>query len=432
MRLRVEPARQPLQGDYCPPGDKSVSHRLAILGGLAEGETRVTGYLDSEDTWATLAAMEALGAEVGREGGVIVIRGGRLSAPSAPLDLGNSGTGMRLLCGALAGRPELIGQQLVLIGDASLSRRPMARITDPLTAMGARIEAVNDHAPLTMSPARLRGVRHQTSVASAQVKSALLLAGLCAEGETVVVEPETSRDHTERLLPAFGVDLTDAGPGIGLRGGQRLQGGSFHVPGDLSSAAFLIAAALLVDGSEVKLDNVGLNPTRDGFLRIVERMGADLVVDPADSVGTEPVGSIRVLARGLSGIEVPAEWVSLSIDEFPVVMALAAASEGVTRIHAAAELRVKESDRIAVMCRQLSELGVDLEERPDGAVIRGGPINGGRVDCHGDHRIAMSLAVLGLVARDAVEIDNADWIRTSYPAFTDDLASLGAELSWRT
>lgn len=431
MRLRVEPARTPLRGHYRPPGDKSISHRLAILGGLAEGETRVTGYLESDDTLATLAAMKALGAEVSRDDGVIRIRGSRLSAPEAPLDLGNSGTGMRLLCGALAGRPELIGQSLVLIGDASLSKRPMARITDPLGWMGARIDSVDGHAPLNVTPAHLTGRRHETSVASAQVKSALLLAGLVADGETVVVEPVLSRDHTERLLPAFGVEVTTVDQGIAVRGGQRLQGGEFHVPGDISSAAFMIAAALLVAGSQVKVENVGLNPTRDGILQIARRMGADLTVDPAASVGSEPVGSIAVRGQALSGIDVPTEWVSRAIDEFPVVMALAAASPGVTRIRGAAELRVKESDRIAVMCRQLNALGVEVEERSDGAIIRGGAVGGGRVDCHGDHRIAMSLAVLGLVATDSVEIDNADWIRTSYPGFTDDLSALGADLSWQ-
>ena len=432
IRLRVEPAQGPLRGRYRPPGDKSISHRLAILGGLAAGETRVTGYLDSADTRATLEAMQALGADVVTEGEAVVIRGGRLRAPSGPLDLGNSGTGMRLLCGALAGRPELFGQRLVLVGDESLSQRPMARIIEPLAAMGARITAVDGHAPLALEPASLSGIRHQSRVASAQVKSAVLLAGLVAEGQTVVREPGLSRDHTERLLPAFGVELHTTESGIVVRGGQRLRAGSFHVPGDLSSAAFVIAAALLVDGSQVTLDNVGVNPTRDGILRIAERMGADLAVEPAANVGSEPVGRIRVRARPLKGVDVPVEWVSRAIDEFPVVMALAAASDGVTRIRGAAELRVKESDRIAVMCRQLAVLGVDLEETPDGAVIRGGRVGGGRVDCLGDHRIAMSLAVLGLVASDAIEIDNAEWIRTSYPGFTDDLAALGAVVSWRT
>lgn len=430
MRLRVLPASKPLQGHYRPPGDKSISHRLAILGGLAEGETRVTGYLNSEDTLATLAAMEALGAEVTRDEDVIAIRGSGLRPPAGPLDLGNSGTGMRLLCGALAGRPELMGHEVTLVGDASLSKRPMARIVDPLTRMGARIKAVDSHAPLVLTPGRLTGVRHETRVASAQVKSALLLAGLVADGETIVIEPALSRDHTERLLPAFGVELKKVGNGISVRGGQRLEGGSFQVPGDLSSAAFVIAAALLVEESVVTLDNVGLNPTRDGILRIVQRMGGDLSVDPAPGVGNEPVGRIRVQGTAMTGAHVPSEWVSRSIDEFPVVMALAAASSGETRIQGASELRVKESDRIAVMCSQLKALGVDVDERPDGAIVRGGPVRGGQVDSHGDHRIAMSLAVLGLVADDAVEIDNADWIRTSYPAFIEDLAALGAELSW--
>jgi 3-phosphoshikimate 1-carboxyvinyltransferase len=267
-------------------------------------------------------------------------------------------------------------------------------------------------------------------VASAQVKSALLLAGLSAEGETVVIEPGPSRDHTERLLPAFGVSMLDGAPGVGVRGGTKLSASSIHVPGDLSSAAFLIAAALLVPGSEVEIENVGLNPTRDGFLRVVEALGAQLELLPDESVGLEPVGTLRARHHSLHGIAIPAGWVPLAIDEFPIIMALAAAAEGRTVIQGAQELRVKESDRIAVMCAGLRALGVSVTETPDGAVIEGGDIQGGTVDSHGDHRIAMSAAVLGLIARDEVIIEQAEWIATSYPGFVDDLNRLGADATW--
>lgn len=430
MKLKVTPARQGLKGRYAPPGDKSISHRLAILGGLAEGETRITGFLDAADTRATLAAMAAMGANVIEDESGIRIRGGRLHPPSVALDLGNSGTGIRLLCGALAGRSELSGASLTLVGDESLSKRPMARITEPLSAMGAKIDSAQGRAPLTLDPGPLKGIRYQLPVASAQVKSAVLLAGLVAEGDTVVIEPGPSRDHTERLLPAFGVQLHDGEPGVAIRGGQALHGGSFHVPGDLSSAAFAMAAALLVKGSNIQLDNVGLNPTRDGVLRIFDAMGGQLAIVSGEDVGAEPVGSIQVRASALQGVDIPPGWVPLAIDEFPMVMALAAAAQGTTRIQGASELRVKESDRLAVMCAQLRRLGVALEETPDGAVIQGGPIRAGRVDSCGDHRIAMSLAVLALVADGPVEIDNAEWIRTSYPSFVDDLSALGADIEW--
>jgi 3-phosphoshikimate 1-carboxyvinyltransferase len=296
--------------------------------------------------------------------------------------------------------------------------------------MGARIESRQGRAPLKVFPQPLKGIRYPMPVASAQVKSALLLAGLAADGDTVVIEPGPSRDHSERLLPAFGVQLHDGVPGVGIRGGQALHGGAFHVPGDLSSATFAMAAALLVGDSDVRFDNVGLNPTRDGVLRIFRAMGGQLEVEAGADVGAEPVGSIRVRASQLGGIDVPGDWVPLAIDEFPMVMAMAAAIPGTTRIRGAAELRVKESDRLAVMCEQLSRLGVRLEETPDGAIIHGGRIRAGQVDSHGDHRIAMSLAVLGLVAEGPVEIANAEWIRTSYPGFLDDLNALGAEFEW--
>ena len=430
MRLIIHPAKAALTGRCRVPGDKSISHRLAMLSGMAEGESVITGYLDSADTRATLAAMAALGAGVEEGGGEIRVRGGRLSAPTAPLDLGNSGTGVRLLAGALAGHPDLYGSEVQLVGDDSLSRRPMARIVEPLRLMGADIDDRDGCLPLILRPRPLAGIDFLPRVASAQVKSAVLLAGLFAQGETVVIEPGPSRDHTERLLPAFGVEIQRDGAALRLRGGQILQAGRFDVPGDLSSAAFALGAGLLVPGSRVVLDGVGLNPTRDGVLRILAGMGGVVKVQPATMVGSEPVGSLTALHSDLIGLEIPPEWVPLAIDEFPIIMALAAVANGSTVISGAEELRVKESDRLAVMCRELGRLGVRVEETADGAVVHGGTVKGGTVDSHGDHRIAMSLAVLGLVADSEVAIDNAEWIQTSYPSFVDDLCALGAVMHW--
>ena len=430
MKLIVRPARMPLSGRCQPPGDKSISHRLAILCGLAEGASVITGYLESADTRATLKAMAMLGAAVEEGDAEIRIEGGLGANRVVTLDLGNSGTGVRLLAGALSGRPELFDGELTLTGDASLSARPMGRIIEPLQQMGADISATSGHLPIRLRPQSIKGIRYRPRIASAQVKSAVLLAGLAAAGETVLVEPGPSRDHTERLLPAFGVEIDVVGDQIHLRGGQALRGGRFHVPGDLSSAAFVLAAGLLVPGSDVVIDNVGINPSRDGILRILHAMGGDLDWQSDRSVGAEPVGSVRVRSTALTGIDIPPDWVPLAIDEFPVVMSLAAAGSGSTRISGAAELRVKESDRLAVMCRQLARLGVDVEEREDGATVHGGAVRGGEVDSCGDHRIAMSLAVLGLVADGPVTIRNAEWIGTSFPGFVDDLRALGADLEW--
>ncbi|NBB93112.1 MAG: 3-phosphoshikimate 1-carboxyvinyltransferase [Gammaproteobacteria bacterium] len=430
MRLIVRPAERALRGRYRPPGDKSVSHRAAILGGLAAGETEIRGFLDSADTRATLDAMRQLGADVEESGGVIRLRGGSLRAPRGALDLGNSGTGIRLLTGALAGHPALRGERIELVGDESLSRRPMARIIEPLVAMGARIDSRAGCAPLLVEPAALSGRRHALNIASAQVKSAVLLAGLFAEGETVVVEPGVSRDHTERMLPAFGATLHDGAPGVAVRGGQALSGARIEVPGDLSSAAFALAAGALVDGSGIELDGVGLNPTRSGFVDILRTMGATIGIEGDQTDGGEPLGRLSVTGGALTGIDIAPEQVPPAIDEFPLIMALAAAAGGATRIRGASELRVKESDRIAVMCRELARLGVEVVELDDGAIVTGGPVHGGEVDSHGDHRVAMSLAVLALVAKAPVAIDNAEWIRTSYPGFVDDMTALGAQMDW--
>jgi len=436
--LEVTPCRAPLAGCLRPPGDKSISHRAAILGGLAGGTTRIEGFLCADDTLATLAAMRALGAEVTRDGEHVEITGGRLGAPAGALDLGNSGTGIRLLAGALAGHPDLLGQRIELIGDESLSRRPMGRIIEPLSRMGARIESRDGCAPLVLWPSQLDAIEYSLPVASAQVKSAVLLAGLFARGSTRVIEPAPSRDHTERLLPAFGVSPDNDGRSIGVSGGvpggAALRAADIRVPGDLSSAAFSLAAALLVAGSRVTIGPVGLNPTRDGFLRIVERMapGAVRVERSPSGSGEEPVGELEVCAPdGLQGLEIPQQWVPLAIDEFPIVMALAAVARGATVIQGAAELRVKESDRLAAMSEELEKLGVKVEQKPDGAIVHGGKVAGGRVDARGDHRIAMSLAVLALVAEGPVIIDGAHWIRTSYPAFVEQMQALGAPIRWK-
>lgn len=432
MRLRVHPAHAPLNGRLRAPGDKSISHRAALFGGLAEGVTEISGFLEGEDTRATLAAMEAMGAVVERDGSSLRIQGGRLSPPDGPLDLGNAGTGIRLLAGALAGHPDLRGRTIELRGDASLSKRPMGRIIEPLTQMGARIESQGGCAPLVLHPAELRPVDVALSIASAQVKSAILLAGLHAHGTTRVRSPAVSRDHTERLLPAFGAAVRVDGLTVEVDGPCRLKGARVNVPGDLSSATFALAAGLLVPGSSVRIEGVGVNPTRDGILKIFERMAPGAVkVEGAEqevaSAGKEPIADLLVEPAAVpTGFDVPADWVPLAIDEFPMLMALAAASRGETRITGAEELRVKESDRIAVMTEQLRRLGVDVDEAPDGATVRGGPVRGGVVDAGGDHRIAMSLAVLALVADAPVEIDGADWIATSYPGFVEDLRLLGA------
>jgi 3-phosphoshikimate 1-carboxyvinyltransferase len=430
MRLIVRPAARALEGRYRPPGDKSVSHRAAILGGLADGETEIHGFLESADTRATLEAMRQLGARVEEADGIIRIGGGALQPPERNLDLGNSGTGIRLLAGALAGHPDLLGARVELSGDESLSRRPMARIIEPLEAMGAVIESHDGRAPLIIRPTPLTGRRHVLGIASAQVKSAILLAGLFARGETAVVEPGVSRDHSERMLPAFGARLHDGAPGVAVVGGQTLTGTRIEVPGDLSSAAFAMAAGLLVGGSGIELEGVGLNPTRSGFIDIARAMGASFDIEGAQTPGGEPLGRLSVRGGALRGVDVAPEQVPLAIDEFPLIMALAAAAEGETRIRGASELRVKESDRIAVMCRELARLGVELEELDDGAIITGGRVLGGEVDSHGDHRVAMSLAVLALVAEAPVAIGNAEWIRTSYPGFVDDMKALGAEMAW--
>ncbi|MDT8319217.1 MAG: 3-phosphoshikimate 1-carboxyvinyltransferase [Xanthomonadales bacterium] len=425
MILRTNPCGSPLLGELTPPGDKSISHRALILSCLARGQSRVQGLLDAADVRATADACRQLGMQMrtGPDGALLLdgVGADGLSTPAGPLDMGNSGTAMRLLAGVLAAQPF----SSELTGDASLSRRPMRRIVQPLTMMGAVIEtAENARPPLRIrgNPA-LTGIDYVSPVASAQVKSCLLLAGLYAAGRTTVTEPRLSRDHTEKMLPSFGVELLGT---CGVRGGSRLSAASIRVPADISSAAFFLAAACLVPGSDLLLRDVGLNATRDGVIDTLRAMGAKIDVGNRRLFGEEPVGDLHVRYAGrLQGIDIPVERVPALIDELPVIMALAAACEGCTRLRGAAELRVKESDRLAVMAAGLSAMGVSLREYEDGIDIEGGPIHAADVNGAGDHRCAMSFCVLGQVAPGPLRVAGAEHIGTSYPGFVADLTSVG-------
>jgi 3-phosphoshikimate 1-carboxyvinyltransferase len=425
--LTVEPSDSGLSGELQPPGDKSISHRALIFASLAAGRSELSGVLESEDTLATLRACEQLGARVERTGGKIYVSGtgGQLKQPAAGvLDMGNSGTAMRLLAGVLSGQ----AFDCTLSGDDSLNRRPMGRIVTPLTLMGAKITATDQNtAPLRIrGGAGLHGIEYVSPVASAQIKSCVLLAGLFASGVTRVQEPRLSRDHTERMLPLFGVNLPAA---CTVNGGSRLTATDFTVPGDISSAVFPLAAAAMAPGSDITIRRVGLNPTRTGFLRCLQAMGADVQIFNQSDQSTEPVGDIQLVYNGnLKGIDVPENLVPDMIDELPLLMALAVTATGVTRIRGAAELRVKESDRLAVMATGLQKLGVELQEYPDGIDICGGNFSAGRVQSAQDHRCAMSFAVLGLAGSSQMQIDEAEFIATSYPGFTDDMNRLGAKM----
>ncbi len=428
-QFTVQPGGR-LSGELRVPGDKSISHRAVMLGAIAEGETRVSGFLEGDDAMATLAAMRALGVTIeGPEDGRLTIHGvglHGLRASDGRLDLGNSGTSMRLFCGLLA------GQRFAseLIGDQSLMRRPMRRVTDPLAAMGASIQTTEaGTAPLSIEPVSgLRGINYNLPVASAQVKSAILLAGLYADGETVVTEPAVTRDHTERMLAGLGYPIEQSGRRVRLHGGERLQGGVIDVPADISSAAFFLVGSSIASGSNVVLKDVGLNPTRTGVVDILQRMGAAITVRPTQSRGGEPIGDIEVASAPLKGIEIPTELVPLAIDEFPALFIAAACAEGETLLRGAEELRVKESDRIAVMAEGLRVLGADVEPLPDGIRIRGGGLQGGRVHAYGDHRIAMSFAMAGLVAQGPIHIDGCAEVDTSFPGFVSLASQAGLDI----
>lgn len=439
-RYRLDPGGI-VRGELAVPGDKSISHRALMLGGIAEGTTEVTGFLASEDCLSTLAALAALGVSIERpESERVIVHGGgasALRAAAGPLDMGNAGTAMRLFMGLLAGQPF----DSTLIGDESLMRRPMERAAVPLRLMGARILTRDGRPPVRiLGGSALRGIDYALPVASAQVKSAVLLAALAANGETRVTEPAPTRDHTERMLAAFGVEVVRRGATIALAGGQPLRAARIAVPGDFSSAAFFLVAGCLAARETLVLRGVGVNPTRTGLLDLLRAMGADIRVHPAgsgtaDARGTaeardaEPVADIEVRASALRGIEVPEALVPLAIDEFPVFFVAAACAEGETVVHGAEELRVKETDRLAAMAEGLSRLGVENELLPDGLRIRGrGGFGGGTIDSHGDHRIAMAFSVASLRAEAPIEVTDVANVATSFPGFVETARAAGLRI----
>ncbi len=419
-----------LQGNVVVPGDKSVSHRSMMLSAIAEGTSHIRGFLEGEDTRATAAVLAQLGVSIeAPSAGERIVRGvglHGLRGSSQPLDCGNAGTGMRLLTGLLAGQ----AFDSTLIGDESLSKRPMRRVTDPLAKMGAQIDSQDGLPPLHVRGGRsLHGIRYELPVASAQVKSALLLAGLYAEGSTEVIEPHPTRDYTESMLAAFGWPITFSPGYAKLEGGHRLRATDVVVPADFSSSAFFLVAASIVPGSVLRLPAVGLNPRRTGLLEALRLMGADIRVENQSESGGEAVGDLIVRHAPLRGIELPEALVPDMIDEFPALFIAAAVAKGRTIVRGAAELRVKESDRIATMAAGMRALGVSIEETPDGAIIDGGAIGGGAVDSHGDHRIAMSFAAAGLAAQGAITIRDCANVATSFPGFVELANGCGFALS---
>ncbi|WP_455366262.1 3-phosphoshikimate 1-carboxyvinyltransferase [Kaarinaea lacus] len=408
-----------LTGKLRVPGDKSISHRSIMLGSLADGTTQITGFLEGEDSLATLAAFRAMGVNIeGPSNGNVTVQGvglRGLKAPTQPLDLGNSGTSIRLLAGLMAGQ----AFDVTMSGDASLSKRPMRRVTEPLASMGAMIDTTEQGtAPLHVhGGASLKGIDYQMPVASAQVKSCVLLAGLYAQGKTCVTEPAPTRDHTERMLQGFGyaVDVSDST--VCLEGGGTLSATNIEVPADISSAAFFLVGASIAEGSQLTLEHVGMNPTRIGVINILRAMGANIAFSNEREVGGEPVADLTVKSAPLKGIHIPEDQVPLAIDEFPVLFIAAACAEGETVLTGAEELRVKESDRIQVMADGLQVLGIDARPTPDGMIIQGGQIGGGEVQSHGDHRIAMAFAIASLRASGPITIHDCANVNTSFPNF---------------
>jgi 3-phosphoshikimate 1-carboxyvinyltransferase len=428
----VEPCAG-IAGQVRVPGDKSISHRALMLGAIASGTTQVEGFLEGEDCLATLRAVASLGVNVQRPApGEVVIEGvglRGLGRPRSVLDMGNAGTAMRLFMGLLS--PQ--GFDSELVGDESLMRRPMERVAKPLRAMGAQIDTQDGRPPVRIrGGAALRGLRYEMPVASAQVKSAVLLAGLYAEGETTVVEPAVTRDHTERMLQSFGANVVARGGSATVLPAAQLEATRISVPGDFSSAAFFIVAACIGAREPFVIEGVGVNPTRTGLLEMLALMGADLRLVNHRSAGAEPVADIEVRPARLRGIRVPERLVPLAIDEFPAFFIAAACADGETRVTGAEELRVKESDRIAVMARGLDSLGVQNEVRADGLSIEGGPFGGGVVESHGDHRVAMSFAVASLRASAPIEIRDVANVGTSFPGFATTARAVGLRLTERT
>jgi len=421
-------------GEARIPGDKSISHRSIMLGALAEGTTRVSGFLEGEDALATVAAFRAMGVNIeGPDYGVVTIHGVGLQGlqrPDQPLDLGNSGTSIRLLSGLLAGQ----SFDAELTGDESLCGRPMGRVIAPLTLMGAQIESAEGGRPplKVIGGNPLTGIHYDLPMASAQVKSCVLLAGLFASGATSVTEPAPTRDHTERMLRGFGYDVQTRGNMISLQGGGSLKAAAIDVPGDISSAAFFLVAASIAPGSDLLLTHVGINPTRIGVINILRLMGADITLRKQREVGGEPVADIRVRYAQLKGIEIPEDQVPLAIDEFPALFIAAACAQGRTVLRGAEELRVKESDRIAAMAEGLTTLGIVNEVLDDGIIIEGGILGGGVIRTFHDHRIAMAFAIAALRAEGEIRVLDCDHVATSFPGFDALARGLGLQISTMT
>jgi len=426
----IAPAKS-LRGELSVPGDKSISHRSIMLGSLAKGTTRVSGFLMGEDNLSTWKAFETMGVAIRQTGSdALQIEGvglDGLAEPGDVLDCGNSGTTMRLMSGLMAGQNFFS----VLTGDKYLRRRPMKRVVTPLAAMGARIWGRDggERAPLAIQGGSLHPITYASPVASAQVKSAVLLAGLSVEGETRVTEPHLSRDHSERMLSCFGAEVRPFEGGVSLVGRPRLMGQEVIVPGDISSAAFFMVAGLVTPGAELTIRNVGINPTRSGIIDILVAMGGELELLNIREQSGEPVADVLVRYSNLKGIEISGDMVPRAIDEFPVISVAAALAEGITTIRDAEELRVKETDRIAAMVSELGKLGAQVEARPDGMVITGvEQLTAGKVSSHGDHRIAMSMAIAALSARGEVTIEDAACTETSFPGFWELLTKISGSL----
>lgn len=415
-----------VRGEVTVPGDKSISHRSVMFGSIAKGATEIHNFLEGADCLSTISCFRHMGIEIENKAGVVTVHGKGLhglSAPDCTLDCGNSGTTTRLISGILAPQPFSV----TLTGDASIQKRPMRRIIEPLSLMGADIKSVNgnDCAPLRITGSPLKGIHYHSRVASAQVKSSILLAGLYADGETSVTEPQLSRNHTELMLKFFGADVRSEGTTATVRPVSELYGSKIQVPGDISSAVYFVAAGLILPNSEVLIRNVGINPTRAGLIKVCRDMGADITLLNENHDYSEPTADILVRTSSLHGAEIGGAVIPTMIDELPTVALMACFAEGTTVIRDAAELKIKESNRIAIMTENLKAMGADVEETEDGMIIRGGkPLHGAVVDSHKDHRIAMTFAIAALAAEGETEILDAECVDISYPAFYQDMLSL--------
>lgn len=415
-----------LRGEVTVPGDKSISHRSVMFGSIAEGTTEIHNFLEGADCLSTISCFRSMGVDIEKKNGVVLVRGNGLRGlkpPAGVLDCGNSGTTTRLISGILA--PQTFS--VTLTGDESIRKRPMKRIIDPLSMMGADIRSIRENgcAPLEIRGTQLHGIHYHSKVASAQVKSAILLAGLYADGETSVTEPKLSRNHTELMLNFFGADIRTSGATATVLPAEELYGNKILVPGDISSSVYFVAAGLIIPGSEILIRNVGINPTRDGLIRVCRAMGADITLYNETYDDSEPTADILVRYSTLKGTVIEGDIIPTMIDELPTVALMACFAEGTTIIRDAAELKVKESNRIAIMVQNLTAMGADVEETEDGMIIRGGrPLHGAVIETKKDHRIAMTFAIAAMAAEGETEIPDADCVDISYPAFFRDLAAL--------